>query len=64
MQANAVAFAAFEAAAHELGRDNANRLLPMVHFAGMVNADGVQLWQEQLQGQNARIARHDSRARP
>jgi hypothetical protein len=62
--ANEAAFAAFEDAVNELGRDDANRLMPVVHFASFLNADGLQLWREQLHGQHERIARQHGRATP
>jgi hypothetical protein len=40
--------ATFEAAAQELGRDNANKVLPIVHFGGFLNVEGLQIWRWQL----------------
>jgi hypothetical protein len=57
MAANETAFAAFEAAARELGRENANRLMPLVHFAGMLDERCLEIWRQQLGGQNQRIER-------
>src|SRR5258705_13826584 len=48
LEANKAAFAAFEDAVAEIGRDSANRLMPMVHYASFLNSDGLQLWREQL----------------
>jgi hypothetical protein len=62
MAANEAAFAAFDAAAQELGRDAANRLMPMVHFAGMLNEPCLEIWRWQLNDQNERIAREQGRA--
>jgi hypothetical protein len=62
MAANAEAATAFADAVAELGQDDANRLVPVVHFAGFLNNDGVQFWREQLNAQNERIAREHGRA--
>jgi hypothetical protein len=62
MKANAAAVATFEAAAQELGRDNANKLLPLVHFGGVLNDECLEIWRWQLDDQNQRIAREQSRA--
>jgi hypothetical protein len=62
MKANAAAVAAFEAAARELGRDNANKLLPLVHFGGVLNEECLEIWRWQLDDQKQRIAREQSRA--
>lgn len=63
MKANAAAVATFEAAAQELGRDNANKLLPIVHFGGFLSDEGLEIWRWKLNEQNERIAREQSRAR-
>jgi hypothetical protein len=62
MKANAAAAAAFEAAAKELGGDNANKLLPLVHFGGVLNDECLEIWRWQLNDQNQRIARERGRA--
>jgi hypothetical protein len=62
MKANAAAAAAFEAAAQELGRDNANKLLPLVHFGGVLNDECLEIWRWQLNDQHQRIARERGRA--
>jgi exonuclease VII large subunit len=61
MRANAVAFAAFEAVVQELGRDNANQLMPLVHFAGGLNEPSLEIWRQQLADQHERIARQQGR---
>jgi hypothetical protein len=61
LEANEAAFAAFEDAVSELGRNDANRLMPVVHFASFLNAQGLQLWREQLHGQHERIDRTQGR---
>jgi hypothetical protein len=63
MQANAVAFAAFEEAAQELGRDTANMLMPLVHYAGLLDDRCLEIWRQQLSDQNRRIDRLQGRAR-
>jgi hypothetical protein len=63
MQANETAFAAFETAAQELGRENANRLMPLVHFAGMLDERCLEIWRQQLGDQHQRINRQHGRAR-
>jgi hypothetical protein len=63
MKANAAAVATFEAAAQELGRDNANKLLPLVHFGGILNDECLEIWRWQLNDQNQRITREQGRAR-
>jgi hypothetical protein len=62
MKANAAAVAAFEAAAQELGRDNANKLLPLVHFGGVLNDECLEIWRWQLDDRKQRIAREQGRA--
>jgi hypothetical protein len=59
--ANEAAFTAFEDAASELGRDNANRLMPQVHFASFLNNEGLELWRSQLNDQRQRIDRQQVR---
>jgi hypothetical protein len=62
MRANAVAFAAFEAVVEELGRHNANHLMPLVHFAGGLNEPSLEIWRQQLSDQHERIARQQGRS--
>jgi hypothetical protein len=62
--ANAAAFEAFDAASRELGSDNANRLMPMVHFAGLVTSECLDIWRSQLETQTERVSRNEFRTAP
>jgi hypothetical protein len=57
MAANAEAASAFADAVAELGQDDANRLMPIVGFAGFLNDEGLEIWRWKLNEQNERIAR-------
>jgi hypothetical protein len=57
MAANAEAESVFADAVAELGRDDANRLLPVVGFYGFLNDQGLEIWKWKLAEQNERIDR-------
>ena len=64
MKANAAAANAFADAVAELGQNDANRLMPLVGFAGVLSDEGLEIWRWKLNEQNERIAHQHSTARP
>jgi hypothetical protein len=61
LEATSAAFAVFESARHELGPNDANRLLPNpIHFAGILNEQCIAAWREHTDRENQRSARQQN----